>query len=76
MVLMNGSKKARYQDSLVNQTNTLGGPKKAGLPSLVGLNSNLYSAVTTRCFPTPGFFPLARYVSTTKGIVGHRPPYL
>ena len=76
MVLMNGSKKARYQDSIVNQTNTLGGSKKAGLPSLVGLNSNLYSAVTTRCFPTPGFFPLARYVSTTKGIVGHRPPYL
>ena len=76
MVLMNGSKKARYQDSIVNQTNTLGGPKKAGLPSLVGLNSNLYSAVTTRCFPTPGFFPLARYVSTTKGIVGQRPPYL
>ena len=76
MVLMNGSKKARNQDSLVNQTNTLGGPKKAGIPSLVGLNSNLYSAITTRCFPAQGFFPLARYVSTTKGIVGHRPPYL
>ena len=76
MVLMNGSKKARNQDSLVNQTNTMGGPKKAGIPSLIGLYSNLYAAVTNRCFPAPGYFPLANYVSTTKGIVGHRPPYL
>ena len=67
---MNGSKKARLQDSLVNQTNTMGGPKKAGIPSLVGLNSNLYSPITHRCFPAVGWFPIAKYGSTVKGTVG------
>jgi hypothetical protein len=76
MVLMNGSKKARNQDSLVNQTNTMGGPKKAGIPSLIGLNSNLYGPVTKRCFPAVGFFPIARYGSTVKGTVGMKYPYM
>ena len=40
---MNGSKKARNQASIVNRTNTFGGPKKAGLAPRVGwyLTSNV-----------------------------------
>jgi hypothetical protein len=32
MVLMSGSKRARYAASISNRTNTCGGNKKAGLP--------------------------------------------
>jgi len=66
---MNGSKKARNQASLVNRTNVLGGPKKAGLVSKMGHPSNLYFRLD-RNTPTPGFFPLAKYYSTVKGTVG------
>ena len=37
MVLMNGSTRARNVASLINQTNTMGGVKKAGLAPTVGL---------------------------------------
>ena len=33
---MNGSKKARNAQSIVNRTNTFGGVKKAGLVSKIG----------------------------------------
>jgi hypothetical protein len=36
MVYMSGSKSARNQASIVNRTNTCGGPKKAGLGPSVG----------------------------------------
>jgi hypothetical protein len=75
MVLMNGSKKARNQDSLMNQTNTLGGVKKAGLVSKVGHPANVFFRLQ-RDTPTPGFFPLAKYVSTVKGTVGMKYPYM
>jgi len=42
MVLMNGSKRARNAASIINRTNTLGGPKKAGIASSVGHPANLY----------------------------------
>jgi hypothetical protein len=76
MVLMNGSKKARLQDSVMNRTNTDGGNKKSGIPSLVGRPSNVYSAITNRCFPAVGFFPFAKYGSTVKGTVGMKYPYM
>jgi len=38
MVLMNGSKYARYTNSIINR-NSGGGSKKAGLPSSVGVTS-------------------------------------
>jgi hypothetical protein len=36
MVLMNSSKSARNQASIVNRTNVCGGPKKAGIASRQG----------------------------------------
>ncbi len=33
--------RARYTDSLVNQTNTMGGPKKQGIPPTVGLDASV-----------------------------------
>jgi len=51
MVLMNSSKAARNQASLVNKP-TCGGPKKAGLAPTVGLylpsNPNLIGATNTQ----------------------------
>jgi hypothetical protein len=38
---MNGSSRARNASSLINQTNTSGGVKKAGLPSTVGLDASV-----------------------------------
>ena len=69
MVLMNGSKRARNQDSIVNLTNVLGGPKKAGLISRIGHPSNVFFRLE-RNTPAPGFFPLVKYYSTVKGTVG------
>lgn len=52
MVLMNSSKSARNQASIVNRTNVCGGPKKAGLAPSVGLflssNPNLIGATNTQ----------------------------
>jgi hypothetical protein len=53
MVLMNASKAARNQASLVNRTNTCGGTsKKGGLAPTVGLylpsNPNLIGATNTQ----------------------------
>jgi hypothetical protein len=53
MVLMNSSKAARNQASLVNRTNTCGGSaKKGGLAPTVGLylpsNPNLIGATNTQ----------------------------
>ena len=33
--------RARYTDSLINQTNTMGGPKKQGIPPTVGLDASV-----------------------------------
>ena len=59
MVLMNASKAARNQASIVNRTNICGGPKKGGLAPSVGWylpsNPNLIGATNTqfglRCIP-------------------------
>lgn len=59
MVLMNASKAARNQASIVNRTNICGGMKKGGLAPSVGLyltsNPNLIRATNTqfglRCIP-------------------------
>jgi hypothetical protein len=52
MVLMNSSKSARNQASIVNRTNTCGGNKKGGLAPTVGLylssNPNLIGATNTQ----------------------------
>ena len=44
MVYMSGSRSARNQASIVNRTNTCGGPKKAGTAPRVGwfMQSNPY----------------------------------
>lgn len=68
MVLMNGSKKARNAQSIINRP-TQGGNKKAGLVSKVGHPANLYFRLE-RNTPTPGVFNIATYGSTTKGRVG------
>ena len=68
MVLMNGSKNARNAQSIMNQP-TEGGNKKAGLVSKVGHPANVYFRLDKNT-PTPGVFPIARYGSTTKGMVG------
>ena len=68
MVLSNGTKSARHQQSIVNRTNTCGGTKKAGIAPTIGhfLSSNprLLRAITTGpknvdCNLIPG------YISTT-----------
>jgi len=68
MVLSNGTKSARYQQSIVNRTNTCGGIKKAGIAPTVGhfltSNPNLLRAITRGpkfldCKLIPG------YISTT-----------
>lgn len=68
MVLMNGSKKARNVQSIINLP-TQGGNKKAGLVSKVGHPANTYFRLE-RNTGTPNVFPIARYGSTTKGRVG------
>jgi len=49
MVLSNGSKSARYQQSICNLQNVCGGPKKAGIAPRVGFflsnNPSLIGAV-------------------------------
>ena len=51
MVLSNGSKSARYQQSICNLQNVCGGPKKAGTAPRVGFflssNPSLIGAVQT-----------------------------
>ena len=68
MVLMNGSKKARNAQSIINRP-TSGGNKKAGLVSKVGHPANLYFRLDANT-PTPGVFPIFTYGSTIKGMVG------
>ena len=68
MVLMNGSKKARNAQSIMNRP-TEGGDKKAGLVSKVGHPANVYFRLDNKT-GTPGVFPIARYGSTIKGMVG------
>lgn len=68
MVLMNGSKKARNVQSIINRP-TEGGNKKAGLVSKVGHPSNVYFRLDNNT-GTPGVFPIAMYGSTIKGMVG------
>ncbi len=59
MVYMSGSRAARNQASIVNRTNTCGGPKKGGLAPSVGWflysNPNLIGATNTqyglKCIP-------------------------
>ena len=68
MVLMNGSKKARNAQSIINRP-TEGGNKKAGLVSKVGHPANVYFRLAANT-PTPGVFPIVRYGSTIKGMVG------
>lgn len=68
MVLMNGSKKARNAQSIINRP-TAGGDKKAGLVSKVGHPANVYFRLDNNT-GTPGVFPIAMYGSTIKGRIG------
>ena len=63
MTLMNGSSRARNASSLINQTNTSGGVKKAGLPSTVGVDSSVSGIYRKRvgCAKRCPFF-----ISTTR----------
>ncbi len=40
--------RARYTDSLINQTNTMGGPKKQGLAPTVGLDASVIGVYRKR----------------------------
>ena len=59
MVLSNSAKSARYQNTIINRTNTCGGVKKGGLASTVGFfmysNPNLIRGTNTlyglKCIP-------------------------
>jgi hypothetical protein len=66
MVLMNGSKNARNANSIINRTNTCGGPSKAGIAPRVGFyltsNVNLRGAPQT----LPRFCVPNRTVQTQK----------
>ena len=73
MVLMNGSKKARNVASLINRP-TGGGNRKAGRTNLVGHPANVYFRLE-RNQPTPGYFPMPRYGSTSIGRVGNVAPF-
>lgn len=55
MVLMNGSKKARYQASIINQ-NQGGGPKKAGLVPTADIPVAVFVAYKNRHLPQPMSF--------------------
>jgi hypothetical protein len=68
MVLMNGSKKARNAQSIINRP-TSGGNKKGGLVSSVGHPANTYFRLE-RNTGTPGVFSIVTYGSTSKGMVG------
>jgi hypothetical protein len=68
MVLMNGIKKARNIQSVINRP-TQGGNKKAGLVSKIGHPSNLSFRLDNNS-GTPGAFPIPIYGSTTKGRIG------
>jgi hypothetical protein len=50
MVLMNGSKKARYESSITNQ-NQGGGDKKAGLPPTMRMTSARWIGFKNRGLP-------------------------
>jgi hypothetical protein len=68
MVLSNGSKLARHQQSVVNRTNTCGGPKKAGTSSGVGyfIQSNPRLLRATRTVPQQLFCNLIPgYITNT-----------
>ena len=45
---MSGSRRAKNIPSITNNTCILGGPKKGGLVTMQGRNSNLRNAITTR----------------------------
>jgi hypothetical protein len=66
MVLMNGSKRARNQASIINRTNVCGGVKKGGLASRIGvLSANLsaYNEATNSQF---GLVCLGNYSNSSQ----------
>lgn len=65
MVLMNGSKKARYENSIVNQ-NQGGGSKKAGLVPVMKMTSAINIAYTNRGLPKSMGVMKLPLVSTVK----------
>lgn len=65
MVLMNGSKKARYQKSIENQFNG-GGNKKAGLVPTQTTSSSTHVCYTNRHLPKPMSVMQIPLVSTVK----------
>lgn len=68
MVLSNGTKFARNQQSIVNRTNTCGGSKKAGTAPRVGyfMQSNPRLLRAARSVPQQPFCNLIPgYISTT-----------
>ena len=65
MVLMNGSKKARYENSIVNQ-NQGGGDKKAGLPPTMRMTSAKWIGYKNRGYPKPMSIMKLPLVSTVR----------
>lgn len=71
---MNGSKKARNADSIINRTNTMGGVKKGGIVTTGGHPANVLWRLNNNT-PAPNFFPMPKYGSTVKGRVGAVSPF-
>jgi hypothetical protein len=65
--------RARYTDSLINQTNTMGGPKKQGLAPTIGLDASVSGVYRQKlgcpCPPSVAYANIVRNIScgTTVG---------
>ena len=66
--------RAKFIDSVVNQTNTMGGVKKQGLPSTVGLPSSVAGVYRKEvgCL-CPSAYDMMNTTKTCSTIGGYRP---
>jgi len=69
-----GGARGKLMDSLVNQTNTQGGVKKAGLPSTVGIVASVSGIYRYRIgCPCPADKFIISTTTTCGGGIGRRP---
>jgi len=66
MVLMNGSKQARNQASIINRTNVCGGIKKGGLTSRIGVLSANLSAYNEATNTQAGLVCLGNFTNSSQ----------
>jgi hypothetical protein len=65
--------RARYTDSLINQTNTMGGVKKQGLPSTVGLPASVSAIYLNRigCLCPTAYNTIVKNIVCGTGVGGN-----